>query len=363
MSREFADTAFQPLACKGAHRVPCPTRSYSNLKKAIYMLEKDQTLDASLEQPYTDRPHDVEAESASLLHAPEQSDTNRTFIPLLDKELAKIVDFYSIKEREQFTYLQDLKQDLERTENEDLADSSGGAGFSDEDEDDDEDGDGAENESAYTGFNASRHGTKRNAPRRRLSIDAIFTDPQRYNEASRHAQQYRNQPKSPVEGSSRMGRRNRQQSIDGVDCDGVQAEPTAAETAVPDVMGIAASRGKLHRTTSGLSQTAGPTKRWTLFGKRTSRHRSRSLGLSIPPDGYPASAGGQLSASAGADSDAGGSSWGEGKSMSIWTAQNDYAIDMRITFKKRVTDLFVSFSELKQYVQLNETGIRKILKK
>ncbi|TIB30533.1 hypothetical protein E3P86_03486 [Wallemia ichthyophaga] len=48
---------------------------------------------------------------------------------------------------------------------------------------------------------------------------------------------------------------------------------------------------------------------------------------------------------------------------SIWTSKSNYAIDQRIMIKKRLTELFVQFSELKQFAQINETGCKKILKK
>lgn len=84
---------------------------------------------------------------------------------------------------------------------------------------------------------------------------------------------------------------------------------------------------------------------WNSFFKRRPSQR-RSLGI-IDPDLAAASEGGNES----------------GFGAAIWTAENDYAIDLRITYKRRITDLFVTFSELKQFVQLNETGLKKILKK
>lgn len=51
------------------------------------------------------------------------------------------------------------------------------------------------------------------------------------------------------------------------------------------------------------------------------------------------------------------------RAVSIWESEDDYAIDVRITFKRRLTDLFVSLSELQQYVHLNRVGMKKILKK
>lgn len=48
---------------------------------------------------------------------------------------------------------------------------------------------------------------------------------------------------------------------------------------------------------------------------------------------------------------------------SVWTAKTNYAWDIRLLFKRRITDLYVSFSSLKSYVEVNYSGFRKILKK
>ncbi|KAN0092523.1 SPX domain containing protein [Tylopilus felleus] len=48
---------------------------------------------------------------------------------------------------------------------------------------------------------------------------------------------------------------------------------------------------------------------------------------------------------------------------SVWTARTNYAWDIRLLFKRRITDLYVSFSSLKSYVEVNYSGFRKILKK
>ncbi|TDL25556.1 SPX-domain-containing protein [Rickenella mellea] len=47
----------------------------------------------------------------------------------------------------------------------------------------------------------------------------------------------------------------------------------------------------------------------------------------------------------------------------IWTARTNYAIDTRILFKRRITNLYISLTSLKSYVELNYSGFRKILKK
>lgn len=47
----------------------------------------------------------------------------------------------------------------------------------------------------------------------------------------------------------------------------------------------------------------------------------------------------------------------------VWTAQTDYAYDTRLLFKRKITNLYVSLSSLKSYVEVNQSGFRKILKK
>lgn len=49
--------------------------------------------------------------------------------------------------------------------------------------------------------------------------------------------------------------------------------------------------------------------------------------------------------------------------QSVWTARTNYAWDIRLLFKRRITNLYVSFCSLKSYVEVNYSGFRKILKK
>ena len=71
----------------------------------------------------------------------------------------------------------------------------------------------------------------------------------------------------------------------------------------------------------------------------------------------------------------------EVEGVGIWGSNSDWAIDTKIMYKRRVTAVFTvspsssslvavltrndrqALSELKQYVDLNYTGLRKILKK
>lgn len=47
----------------------------------------------------------------------------------------------------------------------------------------------------------------------------------------------------------------------------------------------------------------------------------------------------------------------------VWTAKNNYAMDIQLLFKRRITNLYLSLTSLKSYVELNYSGFRKILKK
>jgi len=47
----------------------------------------------------------------------------------------------------------------------------------------------------------------------------------------------------------------------------------------------------------------------------------------------------------------------------IWTARSGYAYDIRLLFKRRITNLYISFTNLRSYVEVNYSGFRKIIKK
>jgi phosphate transporter len=49
--------------------------------------------------------------------------------------------------------------------------------------------------------------------------------------------------------------------------------------------------------------------------------------------------------------------------QTIWNAKTNYAWDTRLLFKRRITNLYVTLSALKSYVDTNHSGFRKILKK
>ncbi|KAF9477734.1 Sodium/sulfate symporter [Pholiota conissans] len=47
----------------------------------------------------------------------------------------------------------------------------------------------------------------------------------------------------------------------------------------------------------------------------------------------------------------------------IWNARSDYAYDTRLLYKRRITTLYIAFTNLKSYVEINYSGFRKIIKK
>jgi len=47
----------------------------------------------------------------------------------------------------------------------------------------------------------------------------------------------------------------------------------------------------------------------------------------------------------------------------IWTSHSDYAYDIRLLYKRRITNLYISLTNLRSYVEINYSGFRKIIKK
>jgi hypothetical protein len=47
----------------------------------------------------------------------------------------------------------------------------------------------------------------------------------------------------------------------------------------------------------------------------------------------------------------------------VWTARSDYAYDTRLLFKRRIRNLYIAFTNLRSFVEVNYSGFRKIIKK
>lgn len=209
--------------------------AYDALKKFIYQLEKQQVQREQI------LPHgDLEqGEHVSLLGDADSTETDAAFIPLLDRELKKIVFFYEHQSKELFEELEELEEAVRQQEALDATGSGRYADYSDEEDEDDDD-------------SISRSPSR---PRRK-SVSR-----------RRHSVGSRRASISSNEGS-----------------------------------------GPIAKLVNSL--------RDNLTGEHT-----------------------------------------------IWTAGSDYAYDTRLLFKRRITNLFIQFTNLKSYVEINASGFRKIIKK
>ncbi|KIY66322.1 Sodium/sulfate symporter [Cylindrobasidium torrendii FP15055 ss-10] len=95
------------------------------------------------------------------------------------------------------------------------------------------------------------------------------------------------------------------------------------------------NNGEMEASTVTLGGTA--TKR--ALGRIATRVRKMSLSESTPSATSPTEA------------------------TSIWNAHTNFAYDTRLLFKRRITTLYVAFTSLRSYVEVNYSGFRKILKK
>jgi phosphate transporter len=329
---------------------------YSNLKKAIYNLEQDLPAGVTGQSNVGD---DIEQESAALLGA-SISDADGTFIPLLDKELRKIVAFYGLMEADLRDQLDQLRGDLRKTESEEIFD---------DDEDGDSDGDESDGIDGPADTNTK---STQKSRKRGESITDLFHDPHKYNEASREERELRgwsSRPKGPGRKESRNGAQGATEEGSSTAGGRDRAQDSVSPSRKRRLsQSIADEEGLAMRSRMGSNPPRPLGRRLSNMFKRKAMPQRKTLGLMSPGADMQA-AGAPGSPMEGdnrriGDSDAGASSgFFDDKSMSVWTAENDWAVDMRITFKKRITNLFVAMSELKQSVQLNETGMKKILKK
>ncbi|RUS14540.1 SPX domain-containing protein, partial [Endogone sp. FLAS-F59071] len=96
--------------------------SYSNLKKLIYQIEKDKVSGTLTQQRRQDAENGVADEHTTLMDA--SSRANSIFVPGLDRELRKIVNFYNKKEKELYEQVTLLEADVEDVERLDEGDQN-----------------------------------------------------------------------------------------------------------------------------------------------------------------------------------------------------------------------------------------------
>ncbi|KAG2017401.1 phosphate transporter [Coprinopsis cinerea AmutBmut pab1-1] len=215
--------------------------AYDSLKKFIYQLEKQQVQHGEI-LPQAD----LEAgEHVSLLRDEDTTSTDAAFIPLLDRELKKIVSFYEIQSKELFDELEELEEAVR--EQEALGNTDRYNDYSDGDDEDDD--------------------------------DSISRSPSR----ATHTRQ-----------TSRRRSRPRRATL--------SHDPVRRSSIASD------GDGAISRLVNSL--------RDSFSGENT-----------------------------------------------VWTSGTDYAYDTRLLFKRRITNLYIQFTNLRSYVELNYSGFRKIIKK
>ncbi|GAA5896517.1 hypothetical protein JCM8208_004221 [Rhodotorula glutinis] len=343
--------------------------AYDALKAQIYKFEKQAVLAQGTTPPatqYRDEEEGADHPSSSAGQAERtSSDANeRTFTKLLDKELHKITEFYVDKERELLGDLVLLKEDLERLRDEEDADLSlaessispsrttarrpsgsfGGntvrnkpsagiltatSGGSDSEGDDDDDNDDENDVDT----------------RKKGAFAKILNDPREYAEASRAGR--KSARRSSVDQKKKGKGRRRSRALSSAsetgDLLGLEEED-GAEEAIDEEEEDADEEES--RSRAGAQQPArvgggrGGGSRPRLSSKRGMSRLSNSL-LTTEEEGLMSGA-------------AGGA---------VWEGLSDWAIDTRIMYKRRLASLFTTLSELKQYVDLNYTGLSKVLKK
>ncbi|KDQ19282.1 hypothetical protein BOTBODRAFT_434350 [Botryobasidium botryosum FD-172 SS1] len=239
-------------------------------------------------------------ERAALIEA-DRTTTDDVFAALLDGELDKICAFYEAQEKELNKELEELVRQVERKEAEGLYPD---APFEDyEDSEDDE---------AYSDGMTSPTSTRRRSTSRRRPLGA-------------GGELSSTKPDTPTVGQQQHSRRlsNADQEFD-----------LEASLISLDVPPVSRAGGSMSRQQS----------------------RARAQGNSIEPVSAPRPKIPQALRIVTTDPN-------PPAQETIWTSKSNYAWDIRMLFKRKITTQYIAFTSLKSYVELNYSGFRKILKK
>ncbi|SCV74838.1 BQ2448_7867 [Microbotryum intermedium] len=307
--------------------------NYEALKAAIYRFEKQQL--AAPPTEYTDVERDADAPllgsgGGGAAHA-QKASNDKLFTRLLDQELHKITEFYVEKERELLGDLALLQADIERIEDE-TSHLSGqgmtsGASDSEEDRQDDEDDDEDAEHGDPGGVAAKTSKMVKGA------IEQVFSNPRNYDAANREARKARRKRAGSFARSI--------EGLSGGEGAGSRRSRTLSNASVAsgDLLGV----DEIQQEQNGTARS-GESNKKTLrkIGSKSFGTPSRRRDTS------------RFTA---------GSTVNEDDDDGVFGGTSDWAIDTRIMYKRRIAALFTSLSELKQYVDLNYTGLSKVLKK
>ncbi|SCZ87939.1 BZ3500_MvSof-1268-A1-R1_Chr2-3g05407 [Microbotryum saponariae] len=304
--------------------------NYEALKAAIYRFEKQQLAPPPTE--YTDLERGADSPLLGNGNgngaSANRASNDKLFTRLLDQELNKITEFYVAKERELLGDLALLQADVDRIEDETSHLSgqgmtSGASDSEDDRQDDDEEGD--EGVAAKT------------SKMLKGAIEQVFSNPRNYDAANREARKARRKRASSfsrsiegLSGGEGSGGRRRARALSN------------ASATSGDLLGIDDIQEEEQAQNGGAHSAE--------FGRRAVRKiGSKSFGT---PSRKRDSSRFTTGSIANEDDDDG-----------VFGGTSDWAIDTRIMYKRRIAALFTALSELKQYVDLNYTGLSKVLKK
>jgi len=272
--------------------------SYDALKKAVYQLEKQQL---GLADSTRDL-RDLEAnEETALMGHVDHASTDALFVPLLDRELRKICMFYETQERELLDEVAQLERLVQQQEE---VGPDAGHQYMDADTEDDDEDDEDEDDFNATSPPVSRDHTR--SPSRKPS--------------RRHGRSLSSAAGGPS-GSRKRGDTapDRRYSISSAEDHG-------------DLEASIASLRSQHFDHAGQpsNSTGDSPKITTRAMNKINKMRDSIASLTGP--------------------------------QTVWTAKNNYATDIQLLFKRRITNLYLSVTSLRSYIELNYSGFRKILK-
>ncbi|GAA5975622.1 hypothetical protein JCM11641_003548 [Rhodosporidiobolus odoratus] len=337
--------------------------AYDSLKAQIYKFEKQAVLaQSSSSGPatvYRDEETDLEADGAGRGDATKAAN-ERAFVRLLEKELNKITEFYVDKERELLGDLVLLKEDLSNIQDQDpLSDSIL--------DDTDSPTRGRLHRASASRLSKPTSGPRATSggsdseddqpdqtdeQRKKGAFERVFKDPREYDKATRAGRKARaGGGKKKVKLGAEGGGRTRALSsasetgdllgLDEEDEDERQGEDEeeSHENGSANVRPGYTS----HPSASSAPPASASRGRRPSLGLASRRAISKMSNSILSASGVEATE----------------------DEQGFWAAAglSDWEIDTRIMLKRRAAGLFTSLSELKQYVDLNYTGLSKVLKK
>ena len=283
------------------------SNSYDALKRKIYEIES--VIDAS--RFPRGRSTERSALLSRLTHVSQSASTDDQFVPLLDRELAKIVNFYRTQEHELKAELEELAASITRREEE--GPHSLEHRFSD-------DGDSDDDDISYGDVTMSRNVS---------------------------ASRWRRKPSISV--GSPVARRQHRSSGQNV---------IYSHTVFHRVLSLPLSERAGHDDLeAGSEQAASPISPVTTSGqppeessrsKGSTRSRRPTISKIIT---HPRAALAEIFTPS------------EAKPETIWSSKSATGYDVHMLFKRRISNIYGNATNLKSYVELNHSGFRKILKK